>query len=1192
MDRTNPTFSFVSDSEDSDSSSSSEKERKKAYLLKQSVVETVKPSTISIEETKLTSLVNIIEAIMVLNNAGIKSPSFDENAQLKIQHFLTTYAQESLFAFFIENTIHVDFIVPKECAKNTMYFIKLINEEKENLSLEFSNLIIFGKIDQQAQATLISTLKMVFISSIYNMKSIPYRIKRRITKTLEEFLLELTETYFRHFGISEIYLPALSFFEVTEINDYIRTDDIISLFESIVVRWCRVINDAIYDNEIDFHVVKDFSILTLINFWEYKLNNLNLLSKCLKDENVIKLCEILQTHNSVHLNFLFKLQTELEDQAKESETIIENLRSLKQIHENMNSLMIENILMFLPKIFSTINMVLSRSTYFQSSENTKLLLMSFSQQIINICRQKISIANILLGETTESMKNVMESLKTCCLLNQMLKCEILEISDWNKISQAICNSIEAFMQRCNDLLDLCSTINLFTCSQNHGYPIHISFEQHIEVKENLRDISECFSTNLNNFKRIEYKVLYVQCSDWYTAADSFQDKMQEIDNKIIKFAEKSFDYVTTTEDELNVLRMLYHYSKLHSLKSLFVEKYDQLANHILKEIQELKNSIIFQTIKPLIGNWICLDIVTCTFLKKRRLQFLSKLVSDCSWISNNKLIQMKLNFEESIFTADKFIVHNYKEWLEVLSATILNLTKRPLVTKCFYKPGLLEVNIDRKLLKIIKDSKSWIQIGLKLPADLDKLFNAFAQILILYGDVEDLVMSYNRIISSLSSGEYILFLEIIDLCSEHISPTLYSMQWDYDQSSDTVLNYLKQVKHVENSIKNYKHYNKQIIEACKSICSINFLRITKMNLEDIKQEIYATRLICLKKIINHYNTIASTIQTLFNNFGHHIFKMKEIWNLFVEKIDSLLECALLCCVMNSLRSLLHNFNATSDLDDDSLVKIKIFVAIENRKIKFKPDLNDILTFFAHVDTIVLEGITVIPRLYNKLKLSKSNNKISYAKQFSTNENISLLQEQIMMVSSENLSHVKEHIQTWYPYRTLWKIDAEYYALEYCKICSSAEDYGRDFLRYSQEIKKMENSSFNQRIFLFIVDTEILCDGIITLCRSRLSNLSNVLRKSVFSSLNDIFSYIEESNRKLNLELTETEYLIFVKKLVSEMADKENDIQRIRDYVNTLSQFKFQDLEKKQEEAQKKWQIYKNTLERNRLKIKMMYNTII
>lgn len=52
--------------------------------------------------------------------------------------------------------------------------------------------------------------------------------------------------------------------------------------------------------------------------------------------------------------------------------------------------------------------------------------------------------------------------------------------------------------------------------------------------------------------------------------------MQEIESKIEKFADTAFAYLTTVEDELNVLRITYHYSKLKSLKTFFMQKNDKV----------------------------------------------------------------------------------------------------------------------------------------------------------------------------------------------------------------------------------------------------------------------------------------------------------------------------------------------------------------------------------------------------------------------------------------------------------------------------------------------------------------------------------------------------------------------------------------------------------------------------------------
>lgn len=72
------------------------------------------------------------------------------------------------------------------------------------------------------------------------------------------------------------------------------------------------------------------------------------------------------------------------------------------------------------------------------------------------------------------------------------------------------------------------------------------------------------------------------------------------------------------------------------------------------------------------------------------------MISESTWLTNCELLnEMKGNFQENLITEDRFIIDNYKQWLKQLNPKIRTQLKRPLVAKCFYKSGLLEVNIDR-----------------------------------------------------------------------------------------------------------------------------------------------------------------------------------------------------------------------------------------------------------------------------------------------------------------------------------------------------------------------------------------------------------------------------------------------------------------------------------------------------------------
>lgn len=75
-----------------------------------------------------------------------------------------------------------------------------------------------------------------------------------------------------------------------------------------------------------------------------------------------------------------------------------------------------------------------------------------------------------------------------------------------------------------------------------------------------------------------------------------------------------------------------------------------------------------------------------------------QLLHNCEWLKQNETSEAdnyRKEYEEIINEINQFIIDKYKEWNEKLPAHFSSRLKQPLMGKCFYRPGLIEVNIDR-----------------------------------------------------------------------------------------------------------------------------------------------------------------------------------------------------------------------------------------------------------------------------------------------------------------------------------------------------------------------------------------------------------------------------------------------------------------------------------------------------------------
>ena len=58
-------------------------------------------------------------------------------------------------------------------------------------------------------------------------------IRIQLTRNLEEFLCNVTEKYYRQFGRTVLYMPAITMANEEDLISHVKRDDLISLFESM-----------------------------------------------------------------------------------------------------------------------------------------------------------------------------------------------------------------------------------------------------------------------------------------------------------------------------------------------------------------------------------------------------------------------------------------------------------------------------------------------------------------------------------------------------------------------------------------------------------------------------------------------------------------------------------------------------------------------------------------------------------------------------------------------------------------------------------------------------------------------------------------------------------------------------------------------------------------------------------------------
>lgn len=298
----------------------------------------------------------------------------------------------------------------------------------------------------------------------------------------------------------------------------------------------------------------------------------------------------------------------------------------------------------------------------------------------------------------------------------------------------------------------------------------------------VRRIEKMFDDVLRQVMKVKHRILDVQAVEWYEDILKFRTKTKDIEVVVENLANAVFHDVANLEDGILYLACLYNYSKKKSLQLLFEQKTAQIYKMFYKEVQDCKEEIAQDNIRYMAISPIHAGKALMIKMKQKRLMNLKKMFDDAGWL-------MPCSISKEIFghyfklleSMQEKILFLHKKWVASTGEDVISRLNRPLMCRSRMKPGLLECNIDRSLLKIFRETKIFNEaLDFEVPFHIKGLYQKAKTILFVYESVLTVVLDYNRVISSLSDEERLLFKPLITAVERKISPGLTKLTWSFD----------------------------------------------------------------------------------------------------------------------------------------------------------------------------------------------------------------------------------------------------------------------------------------------------------------------------------------------------------------------------------------------------------------------------
>ncbi|VDP56989.1 unnamed protein product [Schistosoma curassoni] len=356
-----------------------------------------------------------------------------------------------------KNELKLQFEIPRFLCNEINYFIFTPNINKEKLTVDNFDLCIqYGNISGSAIQSLLGIMSSLFAPNLFTNISWPDSIRNDFSLQLQRFMSSLTDTRWKLDNKTVLYIPLDSLNVLPEIA--IKDKELINRLEMIIIHWTRQIKTVLNIQNINDHSTI-ISPLDEIQFWHNRCDDLTGISNQLNKSIIQQIINILLIAKSTYITNFLKLADEIKWNTEQAQNNIKFLDKIKDICLQLNELKPKDIPDKLPQLINMIRIIWTNSKYYNNNELITNLFNKLSNQIIIRCCSIISLNDIYNGKIISSIFNLNQCIYCCEQYKDIYnKLRLMHIHNsmkpWDIQKNSIFAQIDAFIQRCRDLLEV------------------------------------------------------------------------------------------------------------------------------------------------------------------------------------------------------------------------------------------------------------------------------------------------------------------------------------------------------------------------------------------------------------------------------------------------------------------------------------------------------------------------------------------------------------------------------------------------------------------------------------------------------------------------------------------------------------------------------------------------------------------
>lgn len=607
--------------------------------------------------------------------------------------------------------------------------------------------------------------------------------------------------------------------------------------------------------------------------------------------------------------------------------------------------------LFIP-IMHTILLIWTYSQHYNTPSRLVVLIREICNAIIKRCRDYIdgpTILSMIAGDETQTAHDKLAvALDVCARFKEAyFEYKSKAKNQWKITTNALFVRLDAFSERCQDIMHLTSTIIQFSKLEK----IEIGNTKGSTLSATVKSISERFQADRQEFLQADYDIMDITERQFDDDFYKFRQRIKELERRLASTLTQGFDDCDTLAGKFKLLESFEGLlcrpiiqDELEKKHITLLELYKQDLKAVGTIFMEGKALVdraderapISNNLPPIAGalNW------TAGLLEriKEPMEKLSQLSQSIQDREEYKDVQ-KL-FASLCKNLNEYNEQKIKVWEQgveehtddQLNKFLLYREDTPLAEE-----GFVRVNFDPVLVRLLREVKYLLLLDIEVPERASLLYKKVDVYRTQTGNLDIIVNMYNEILATLLPVEKPLLADRIEKMNKALQPGMLNLRWNSQGIDPFISSAMSIVREVDELVKKMKDNVRKMQEDMRKWEKPLFERKMKPQApEDLEQNHQSLVMPRLEEIRNQ----GKEIQKLMKDTADNIKPDKKAltWLSYVDYVNGLVIEGITSGIHSSLSYLADQISIPYNKLHACPPMFDVKVDLRDREVVFDPSI--------------------------------------------------------------------------------------------------------------------------------------------------------------------------------------------------------------------------------------------------------------